>query len=156
LEELRVPKRRVLAQIVLPGGEAREVAVFLAEAVPGSGAPERLSDLLNGETKFIPAMDAATEAMTFVHSVAIAVARVESRHELRDVDQLTILTEHEVEIRLVDGQRLQGLITYVQPEDRSRLTDYLNEAPSFLRLLQGDRVALVNKRHVAYVESLSR
>ncbi len=115
-----------MAQIVLPGGEARDVAVFLAEAV------------------------------TFVHSVAIAVARVDARHELREVDRLTMRTEHAVEIRLVDGQRLQGLFSYVQPEGRNRLTDFLNDAPPFLRLLQGDMVALVNKRHVAYVEALSR
>ena len=61
-----------------------------------------------------------------------------------------------MEIRLVDGQRLRGLFAYVQPEGRSRLTDYLNDAPTFLRLLQGDMVALINKRHVAYVEMLSR
>jgi len=155
LEELRVPKRRVLAQIVLPGGEAREVAVFLAEPPPGIEG-ERLSDLLNAEGQFIPAQDVATEAMTFLHGRAVAVARVSAAHELRDVDRLTLLTEHEVEIRLVDGQKLQGLFTYAQPEGRARLTDYLNDSPPFLRLLQGDQVALVNKRHVAYVEARSR
>lgn len=144
-----------MAQIVLPGGEAREVAVFLAEPMAGAEG-ERLSDLLNAETKFIPAQDVATETMTFVNSVTIAVARVDARHELRDVDRITMRTEHAVEICLEDGQRLKGLFAYVQPEERSRLTDYLNDAPPFLRLLQGDMVALVNKRHVAYVEALSR
>jgi hypothetical protein len=145
-----------MAQLVLPGGEAREVAVFLAEPMPGSTDGERLSDLLNAETKFIPAQDVATETMTFVNSITIAVARVDARHELRDVDRLTMRTEQAVEIHLEDGQRLKGLFAYVQPEGRSRLTDYLNDAPPFLRLLQGDMVALINKRHVAYVEALSR
>jgi hypothetical protein len=145
----------VLAQIVLPGGEARDVAVFLSESSPG-GEGERLSDLLNSEAKFLPAQDVATEAMTFVHSVTLAVARVDAQHELREVDQLTLRTEHAVELRLVDGQCLKGLFAYVQPEERSRLTDYLNDAPPFLRLLQGDKVALINKRHVAYVELLPR
>lgn len=144
-----------MAQIVLPGGEARDVAVFLSEASPGSDG-ERLSELLNSETKFLPAQDVATEAMTFVHSVTIAVARVDAKHELRDVDRITMRTEHAVEVRLADGQRLRGLFAYVQPEGRSRLTDYLNDAPTFLRLLQGDMVALINKHHVAYVELLSR
>jgi hypothetical protein len=145
-----------MAQLVLPGGEAREVAVFLAEPMPGSTDGERLSDLLNAKTTFIPAQDVATETMTFVNSVTIAVARVDARHELRDVDRLTMRTEQAVEIHLEDGQRLKGLFAYVQPEGRSRLTDYLNDAPPFLRLLQGDMVALINKRHVAYVEALSR
>lgn len=134
----------------------RRVYVFLAEPVPEYSGGERLSDLLNGNTLFIPALDEKTEAMTFVHTTSIALAWVDAAHEVRDEDQLTILTEHDVEVRMVDGQRLQGLITYVQPEDRSRLNDYLNDAPPFIRLIQGDRVALVNKRHVAYVELLPR
>jgi hypothetical protein len=156
LEELRVPKRRVLAQIILPGGETREVSVFLTTEVPKYTEGERLSDLLNSEVKFIPAQDVATGMITFLNSVAIAVARTDVEHEFREEDRLTILTEHEVEIRLLDGQRLQGLIVYIQPEGRNRLNDYLNDAPPFLRLIQGERVALVNKRHVAYVEPLAR
>ncbi len=156
MEELRVPKRRVLTQIVLPGGGAREVSVFLSERVPEYSEGERLSDLLNSATKFIPAQDVSTGAITFINSVAIAVARTDAEHELRDEDRLTILTEHEVEVGLVDGQRLQGLIIYMQPESRTRLNDYLNDAPPFLQLIQGKRVALINKRHIAYVETLSR
>jgi hypothetical protein len=156
LEELRVPKRRVLTQVTLPGGEVREVSVFLTTGVSEYSEGERLSDLLNSEVKFIPAQDAATGMITFLNSVAIAVARTDVEHEFREEDRLTILTEHEVEIHLVDGQRLQGLIVYMQPEARTRLNDYLNDAPPFIRLIQGKRVALVNKRHVAYVEPLAR
>jgi len=156
LEELRVPKHRVKAQIVLPGGETREVLVFLAEATPERTGGERLSDLLNGGAKFLPAMDAATQGLLLINASSIAVARVDAAHEPREEDQLTILTEYEVEVRLVDGQRLRGLITYVMPEGRSRLTDYFNEAQPFLRLVQDSQVALVNKLHVAYVETLSR
>jgi hypothetical protein len=146
----------VVAQIVLPGGETRDVFVFLAEASPERNGGERLSDLLNAEAKFLPAMDATTETMMLVNAASIAVARVDAAYEPREEDQVTILTEYEVEVRLVDGQRLQGLITYVMPEGRSRLTDYFNDAQPFLRLVQGSRVALVNKRHVAYVETRSR
>jgi hypothetical protein len=124
--------------------------------VPEYTEGERLSDLLNGEMKFIPAQDVATGMITFLNSIAIAVARTDVAHEFREEDRLTILTEHEVEIRLVDGQRLQGLIVYIQPEGRTRLNDYLNDSPPFIRLVQGERVALVNKRYVASVEPLSR
>jgi len=156
VEELRVPKQRVLTQIILPGGTVREVAVFLMTGVPEYSQNERLSDLLNSEVKFIPAQDSGTGAITFLNSVAIAVAQADIEHEFREEDRLTILTEHEVEIHLVDGQRMQGLIVYVQPESRTRLNDYLNDSPPFIRLIQGKRVALVNKRHIAYVEPLSR
>lgn len=132
------------------------MSVFLTEGVPTYTEGERLSDLLNSEVKFIPAQDVATGMITFLNSITVAVARTDVEHEFREEDRLTILTEHEVEIRLLDGQRLQGLIVYMQPEGRTRLNDYLNDAPPFIRLIQGKRVALVNKRHVAYVEPLSR
>jgi hypothetical protein len=144
------------AQIVLPGGETRDVFVYLSEATPERSGGERLSDLLNTGVRFLPAMDALTATMLLVNASSVAVARVDAAHEPREEDELNILTEHEVEVRLVDGQRLQGLITYVMPEGRARLTDYFNEAQPFLRLVQGPKVALVNKHHVAYVETLSR
>jgi hypothetical protein len=159
LESLSIPKRRVAAQFVLPGGASREVAVFLAEAAPGHNLPggERLSDLLNGSgSQFIPAVDAETNAMTFVHCENLSLARVAAELEPNAVDQFTIPTEHEVEVRMMDGQKLRGLITYVLPEAHSRLTDYLNNAPPFIPLLEGEKVALINKRHVAYVEILRR
>ncbi len=156
MDELRVPKQRVLTRVSLPGGEVREVAVFLMTAVPEYSQGERLSDLLNSEVKFIPAQDAASGAITFINSVAIAVAQTDLENEFREEDRLTILTEHEVELHMVDGQRMQGLIVYLQPESRTRLNDYLNDSPPFIRLIQGKRVALVNKRHIAYVEPLSR
>ncbi|ATB33496.1 hypothetical protein MEBOL_006994 [Melittangium boletus DSM 14713] len=159
LESLSVPKRRVAAQFVLPGGSSRKVAVFLAEAVPGREGGERLSDLLNGSgPRFIPAHDAETDAMTFVHRENLALARVAAEHEPNVVDPFNLPTEHEVELRLVDGQALHGIIAYVLPEAHSRLTDYLNSAPPFFPLLEegGQHVVLVNKHHVAYVETLRR
>ena len=157
LESLSVPKRRVAAQFVLPGGASRNVAVFLAEAAPGHTGGERLSDLLNNSgSLFIPAQDVSTGAMIFFNSAGLALARVAAENEISDADQLTIPTEHEVEVRLVDGQCLTGLISYVLPEGRSRLTDFLNNAATYFRLIEPERVALVNKRYVAYVESLRR
>jgi hypothetical protein len=156
VEEFRVPKRRVLAQISSPEGEAREVSVFLMTGVPEYTEGERLSDLLNGEMKFIPAQDVATGMITFLNSAAIVVAQTDVDHEFREEDRLTILTEHEVQLRLVNGQRLQGLIVYMQPEGRTRLNDYLNDTPPFIRLVQGKRIALVNKRYISSVEPLSR
>jgi hypothetical protein len=158
LESFSVPKRRVSAQFILPGGAARKVTVFLADAVPGREDGERLSDLLNGAgPRFIPAHDAETDAMTFVHRENLALARVAAEHEPNGVDPFNLPTEHEVEVRLVDGQTLHGIIAYVLPETHSRLTDYLNSAPAFFPLLEeGGFVALINKHHVAYVENPRR
>jgi len=155
MADLRIPKRAVPVEVVLPGGEARQVSVFLAEGAASHPGPERLSDLLNGSAPFIPAREDGSGAMTFLHRASIAVARVAADEEPAD-DSFTIPTEHEVEITLTDGSRLSGLVAYVAPESRERLVDFLNRSEPFLRLMERDRVALVGRAHVARVALVSR
>jgi hypothetical protein len=151
VKELRVPKNRVEVEVVLPGGTRRRVAVFLAEFAPNHRGAERLSDLLNGTEDFFPALDAARDEMTFLNRTGIAVARIAYAHERDVTGEFTLPTEYEVQIDLVDGTELQGLVSFVLPPERSRLIDFLNDAPPFFALLEDERVALVNKRHVARV-----
>lgn len=156
VEELRVPKRRVPVEVVLPGGAARRVALFLAEAAPGHDGPERPSDLLNGAGTFVPALDEDGGEMTFLHRGSIALARVPPDAEPEPGGGFTIPTEHEVEVRLLDGTRLGGLVTYVLPPERSRLGDFLCQPEPFFRLLERGGVTLVGRAHVASVSIVSR
>ena len=155
MEDLRVPKRPVSVEVVLPGGDARRVTLFLSGAAAGHEGPERPSDLLNGDASFIPARDERTGLMTFLHRASIAVARVAPDEEPPEAS-FTIPTEHEVEITLADGTCLAGLVAYVAPESRERLVDFLNRADPFFRLLERDAVALVGRAHVARVALLPR
>jgi hypothetical protein len=156
VEDLRVPKRRVPVEVVLPGGAARRVSLFLAEASPDHEGPERPSDLLNGRDGFIPALDEESGAMTFLQRASIALARVPSEFEPDPGGGFTIPTEHEVEITLADGNRLAGLMSYLLPPERSRLVDFLNGASPFFRLIERDGVTLVGRAHVARVAIVSR
>jgi hypothetical protein len=149
MDELRVPKHRLSVEVLLPGGATRRMALFLSEAAPGHGGPERPLDLLNGKAEFIPAVDESTGQMTFLHRSALSAVRVP--REVEPDELPTIPIEHEVELLLVDGALLRGLVSYLRPEGHARLVDVLNEPPPFLRLLEGDTVTLVNKRHVARV-----
>jgi hypothetical protein len=154
MDELRVPKHRISADVLLPGGAARAIALFLAEAAPDHDGPERPLDLLNGGVDFIPALDQATGQMTFLNRAGLSALRVPREVEPDDVP--TIPTEHEVELLLGDGTVLRGLISYLRPAAHGRLVDFLNEAPPFFRLLEEGAVALVNKRHVARVALVVR
>ena len=75
MEDLRVPKRRVSAEVLLPGGAARRITLFLAEAAPAHTGPERPTDLLNGGDDFVPAFDEEARAMTFLNRAGLAVVR---------------------------------------------------------------------------------
>jgi hypothetical protein len=151
MEDLRVPKRRVPAEVLLPGGGSRRIVLFLAEAAPGHAGPERPGDLLNGAVEFLPAFDEGAQAMTFLNRAAVAALRVDRALALDALETLALPTEHEVEVQLAGGERLAGVVSYVRPEEHARLLDFLNEPAPFFPLLEAGAVALVNKRHVARV-----
>lgn len=156
MDELRVPKRRVGIEVVLPGGAARRVVVFLAEAAAEHAGPERVADLLNGAAEFFPVLDEEAGGVAFLHRASVAIVRFPRELDADDGEALTLPTEHEVELGLADGTVVRGLVSYVRPPDRARLVDVLNEPAPFLRLLEDGGAALVNKRHVARVALRSR
>jgi len=148
VDRLRIPKNRGDVEVTGPDGETRPYSVFLAERT-SHGGPERVCDLLNGAREFLPAIDCKTDAMTFLARSSIAIARVAG--PLWDVDELNLPVEHEVEVVLSTGQVIAGLISYVLPVENCRVVDYLNDPAPFLALVEGERVALVNKRYVQRV-----
>lgn len=151
MDDLKVPKRRVAAEVLLPGGTVRRIALFLSSDASHHTGPERPSDLLNGGDDFVPAFDEEAQAMSFLHRAGLAGVRVAGELEHEASEELTLPTEHEVEVLLGNGQLLRGLVTYLRPTERSRLVDFLNEPEPFFRLVEGSSTVLVNKRHVARV-----
>jgi len=145
---LRIPKHRAEAEVTGPDGQARRFSLFLAER-KSRGGPERVVDLLNGPREFLPAVDCETDSTTILARSCIVVARVAG--PLWDVDESNLPLEHEVELVLSNGKAIAGLISYVLPNESCRLVDYLNDPAPFLALVEGERVALVNKRYVLRV-----
>jgi hypothetical protein len=94
--------------------------------------------------------------MTFLNRSAISAVRLDPALDSELEEDVSIPTEHDVEVLLQDGTALRGLVSYLRPSDRSRLVDFLNEAPPFFRLIDSSVLVLVNKRHVARVALLSR
>lgn len=135
---------------------AQPVAVFLAEQARAHGGRETLADLLNDPGAFIPAECLTTGRTLFLHRDAISVARIPLVREPDDPVSFTLPSEHAVEIVLVDGTIVEGLLTYVGPPERSRLVDFLEDAPRFFPITDGDTTHLVNKALVASVTTSER
>jgi hypothetical protein len=155
MNDLRVPKRRVAAEVILPGGGARRIVLFLADAAATHAGPERAWDLFSAGDGFVPAFDEEAARMTFLNRASVAVVRVAREHE-GDEGEATLPTEHEVEVHLHDGAALRGLVSFVRPPDHARLVDFLNDPAPFFRLVEDGSVALVHKRHVSRVTLLER
>src|SRR5512138_1903660 len=156
MEDLRVPKRRIPVEVLLPGGSTRTMALFLSEVAADHTGQERPSDLLNGGDDFVPAFDETGKAMTFLNRSAISAVRLDPSLDTDLDEEVSIPTEHEVELLLQDGTDVRGLVSYLRPAERSRLVDFLNEAPPFFRLIDAALLVLVNKRHVVRVSLVSR
>jgi len=156
MEDLRVPKRRIPVEVILPGGKTSKMTLFLSEVAADHTGPERTSDLLNGGDDFVPAFDESGKVMTFLNRAAISAVRLDPALDTDVAEEVSIPTEHEVELLLQDGTALRGLVSYLRPSERSRLVDYLNEAPPFFRLIDAGVLVLVNKRHVVRVGLVSR
>jgi hypothetical protein len=153
VDSLRVPKRRASVEALLLDGTFGRFELFLAETSPRHEGPERLVDLLSQRDRFLPALEAEKEAMTWVNTSNVVFARASLETDPQP-ELETLPTEHEIEIVLRTGTRLKGLVSYIRPDGHSRATDFLNdETEPFLRLLESDAVVFVNKRHVVRVLS---
>lgn len=154
MDELRVPKRAVRVDVTRPDGVTTQVEVYLAEFASNHVGGERLSEMLNTGA-FLPARDLVRDKVSFLNGARVAIARVERTvEEDDDAAAHTIPTEHEVEVTLVNGKTVRGLLTYVLPPDRARLVDYLNSCPKFIPLLEADHLALINRDYIANIEPL--
>ena len=149
MESLRVPKHRAPVDIVWMDGASQSFQVFLADSAAGHRGPERLSDLLGGDSGFVPAFDQSNGPIWLNLNNIAAVRATPQLDPLTDVD--TLPTEHDVEVTMSSGAVFRGLISYVRPDEQSRLTDFLNDGGPFIRLLDGASVVFVNKRHVLRV-----
>ena len=146
--ELQVPKHRVPVELLLADGRLLRVEIFLSELAKTHAGAERMSDVLDGSQAFFPVMAPGTDECHLISLANVVFMRGSQELELEGVELQTILTEHELVLALMGGQKIKGLVTYELPPDRSRLVDFLNAAPPFFPVLEAAQVVLVNKRFV--------
>lgn len=151
MKPFHVPKRRALVEVTLTDGVSLRVAIFLAEHAENHPGPERLTDWLHATEPFLPATDIGTGETVWLQREALAQVRAPAEIDHDEVLGSTLPTEQEVIVHLVDRTSISGLISYVLPDRASRLTDFLNRPPPFLRLLCGRELVFVNRKHVTRV-----
>lgn len=152
MDELRVPKTRLKAELALGSGEVLTAELFLSSYSASHAGPERVSDLLGAGAQFFPAFVAAKGAIVLINRAEVRYARIAADAEPPDPDEeMGDATHHDVELSLKGGGRLRGRISYLRPADRQRLGDFINEPAPLLRLQEGATVAIVNKRAVEQV-----
>lgn len=162
-ERYHVPKHEISARVLLPDGSRRELTLYLSERAERHAGPERPSDLLNGDEPFVPVRFADADFALLRRSsiVALTVDVEDEMVDAADADELYSpesapegAERREVRVVLEDGSDVTGTMTYVMPPGERRLQDYLNRAPPFVRVRDGQEVELVNAERIIRVEPL--
>lgn len=140
--ELRLPVRRIPVILVLADGHRQDASVFLA-------AGQDPGDLLAGEPPFLPVHTAGR--IRLYARAAIACVAVPPGPSGDDGADLPI-ERRPVVVHLASAVVLAGELRFVQPPERCRTADVLNEPAPTFSLHSGEVVYHVAKRHVTWVE----
>lgn len=159
-EKFQVPKHEVSARALLPGGEHEELKLYVSERAERHSGRERPSDLLNRDDRFVP-VRLSDSGFVLLRRTAVLVMVVSLEDELvagvvegGEGPDAEGAERHEVRLVLDEGTEVEGSVTYVMPPGEQRLQDYLNQAPGFVRVRDGDRIQLVNTGRIVRVEPL--
>src|SRR5689334_23065186 len=138
MSEFRIEKRRALAELTLTSGPTVRGSFFLAGSAAGHAGPERVADLLNGESGFFPfelaePAPADGSGPTFLCNRAhvVLVRLLEQTTEARLDPGYDVATERRVRMLMSNGATLSGTVRVYRPMGRDRLSDYARSREGF-------------------------
>jgi hypothetical protein len=159
-ERFRVPKHVFPAEVTLVGHEPLSLRFFLSELAETHSGPERPSDLLKYSRPFIPTYDPATESVIILRREAIMVLSVSASEEYGEdavedeVGRSEEAVALDVKLVLMGQVTISGKLTYLMPEGRRRIQDFLNAEEPFVSIRDGDTIRFINKGHIIKVTPL--
>ncbi len=148
---LKIRKRQVpVALWVHPEGKVVG-SMFLTFPSPESAGGEQPADVINRAVDFLVFKLDDTEEIRFYNKSSIV------RVEYRDADAVRSDSgrPQSCRITMMDGALFDGEICKQQPEENSRLYDYMNDScERFLTLrLDAGSIALINKSYIVSIAS---
>jgi hypothetical protein len=157
VSEFRIEKRRTEAALTLATGARVRGCFFLAGARASQGGPERVADLLNGETGFFPFElndDGGRDTVLYNRSQVILVTLLEDTVEAQLDPGYSIAGERHVRMLLSNGHSIAGSVRVYRPSGRDRLSDYAR-APELFRYVEtGDGTVIVNSAHIVELREI--
>lgn len=153
--DLRFEKRRNTAVVRLTTGEAVRGNFFTSDARALHAGPERVGDLLNGESGFFPFERCGEDDLrTVMYNRDYIVTVTVSPDEPRQDPGYAIATCRAVSMLLSTGERVAGTIRVYQPAGYSRLSDWSKSRVQFHYLETDASTLLVNSAHIVEVSEI--
>ena len=151
MSEFRIEKRKAEAALTLTTGPSVRGCFFLAGSSASHSGPERVADLLNGETGFFPfelIAEGAVHTALYNRSQLVLVTLVGDTIEAQLDPGYSVATERAVRILLSNSQLVEGRVRVFRPQGRDRLSDYAR-APELFRYVETDAgTVIVNVDHI--------
>lgn len=150
LSEFRVEKSRAEATLTLSNGTSVHGCFFVAGNSRTHAGPERVNDVLNGETGFFPFEARRPEGPRTIlynrdHVVFVALA---DKDEPRRDPGHDVATERTVTMLMSNGTRLHGSVRVFRPQGRDRLSDFARAEETFRYLEAHNITYIINVHHV--------
>ena len=159
MSNLRIDKLRVPATLTFTAGERLTGSLFLAEQAATHAGPERLVDVLNGSTGFLPfeaVSDFGPPRTVLLNRAHIAWVEADRpAGELAEDPAYQCAPKKSVVLRLSSGDELRGVLRVERPAGRDRLSDAVRDETGFLYLEGGAGVLAVNLAHVVRIMPLA-
>lgn len=154
--QYRIPKQRVAADITFPGASAVRLNLYLSECAQTHAGYERPSDLLNTQSRFVPATQ-TDGAVVILNRLLIRTVEIEGTFEFGresrngDGPEGHDTTHADIEVTLSDRTKVRGTVSFSLPGSQRRVQDFMNLDTQFLVMRRGDHAVLVNKGQILSV-----
>jgi hypothetical protein len=148
--EFHVEKARTNATLTLSNGTSVRGSFFIAGSSATHSGPQRVREVLNAESGFIPFEVAGVkgpQSVLFNREHVVFVALV-GHEEARLEPGYDIATRRMVSMLISNGSRLNGWVSVYRPQGRDRLSDFARSPDSFQYLESAHTTYLVNVRHL--------
>jgi hypothetical protein len=148
-----VPKDRQAVKVHLDRGQVVDGIIFLEYAPQDHTAHQRVSDFLESADSFFPLALAEGAEPEFIFKRNLRM--IEVVYPDRDPVFSSLIHLLPVTVQFVDQMILSGELMVDAPQEKSRLSDWLNTPHQFLCLRIGAKIYYVEKhslRKVVYAE----
>jgi hypothetical protein len=151
--ELRVEKARAEAIVTLSNGDSVHGWFFVSGGSARHAGPERVGDLLNGETGFFPFEidDGGPRRTVLYHRRHVVTVGLGMNAEARLDPGYEVAKERTLSLVLTTGRQLVGKVRIHCPEQQDRLSDWARSPELFRYLETGGGTFLVNAAYIVEV-----
>ncbi len=151
MKQLAVQVREIPLSVDTLSGTHLQAKLFLHDF--GMNGPERLLERLNDSEPFLPLRPNGNRVQLWRKKSLLRLKCLERLPEIDAYDEMDV-PRAKVQVRLVNGQIIEGQFFLLLPSTRGRVSDLLNRPESFLLMTSDEGILALNKDGIESVHPL--